>query len=566
MLEERNRLGGVIHTYQGYDPAKFPSPTQPPPDLATPAMEHLLRYGNTRRLTPEELARAIRIDPSQIAGLGPSIEALKAILEERKRKILSTYETMKVQKEASKAFEDAADRAHPPDNIRKKFDKAVAKEQLADLENLWYSVDEKSPFARQLIGLVGRLGEKYEVDLLAAKYEFTGEQPMNVPQALLIKEELEKIDELLKQLEEAEKTAQIGVIDMDLLSEFAEPGDVQKLSALQQQIQEYLKNLAEEQGLEESGKSFRLTPKAYRLFQGKLLELLFSQLQAGRSGRHQGPILGEGAVETPRTKEYEFGDSIAHLDVVGSFINSMLRDPEHKPRLKTEDMIVHRTKNNPKAATAVLLDMSGSMRYDGQYIDVKRMGLALEGLLRTEFPGDYLQFIEMASVAKPVAIADLPALMPKPVTIYDPVVRLKADMSDPEVSEALLPPHFTNIQHAIRLARTFLANRDAANKQIVLITDGLPTAHFEENILYFLYPPDPRTEKATMREAAMAAREGIVVNIFLLQDFWRQSEEDVRFAHRLAESTKGRVVFTASRDLDRFVVWDYVKRKKQILG
>jgi uncharacterized protein with von Willebrand factor type A (vWA) domain len=566
MLEERNRLGGVIHTYQGYDPAKFPSPTQPPPDLATPAMEHLLRYGNTRRLTPEELARAIRIDPSQIAGLGPSIEALKAILEERKRKILSTYETMKVQKEASKAFEDAADRAHPPDNIRKKFDNAVVKEQLADLENLWYSVDEKSPFARQLIGLVGRLGEKYEVDLLAAKYEFTGEQPMNVPQALLIKEELEKIDELLKQLEEAEKTAQIGVIDMDLLSEFAEPGDVQKLSALQQQIQEYLKNLAEEQGLEESGKSFRLTPKAYRLFQGKLLELLFSQLQAGRSGRHQGPILGEGAVETPRTKEYEFGDSIAHLDVVGSFINSMLRDPEHKPRLKTEDMIVHRTKNNPKAATAVLLDMSGSMRYDGQYIDVKRMGLALEGLLRTEFPGDYLQFIEMASVAKPVAIADLPALMPKPVTIYDPVVRLKADMSDPEVSEALLPPHFTNIQHAIRLARTFLANRDAANKQIVLITDGLPTAHFEENILYFLYPPDPRTEKATMREAAMAAREGIVVNIFLLQDFWRQSEEDVRFAHRLAESTKGRVVFTASRDLDRFVVWDYVKRKKQILG
>lgn len=566
MPDARKELGGVIHTYQAYDPTKFPSPTQPPPDLASPAMEHLLRYGNTRRLTPEELARAIRLDPSQIAGLGPSIEALKAILEERKRKTLSTYETKQVQKEASKAFDEAADRANPPDNIRKKFEKAIAKEQLADLENLWYSVDEKSPFARQLIGLVGRLGEKYEVELLAANYEFAGEQPMNVPQALLIKEELEKIDELLKQLEEAEKTAQIGVIDMDLLSEFAEPGDVEKLSALQQQIQDYLKQMAEEQGLEESGKSFKLTPKAYRLFQGRLLEMLFSQLQAGRSGRHQGPILGEGAVETPRTKEYEFGDSIAHLDIVGSFINSMLRDPEHKPRLRTEDLIVHRTKNNPKAATVVLLDMSGSMRYDGQYIDVKRMGLALEGLLRTEFPGDYLQFIEMASVAKPVAIADLPSIMPKPVTIYDPVVRLKADLSDPDVSAEMLPPHFTNIQHALRLARTFLATRDAANKQIILITDGLPTAHFEENILYFLYPPDPRTEKATMREAGMAAKEGIVVNIFLLQDLWRQSEEDVRFAHRLAESTKGRVVFTASRDLDRFVVWDYVKRKKQILG
>jgi uncharacterized protein with von Willebrand factor type A (vWA) domain len=565
-MDDGHRLGGVIHTYQAYDPAKFPPPTQPPPDLATPAMEHLLRYGNTRRLTPEELARAIRIDPSQIAGFGPSIEALRQILEERKRKILSTYETTKVRKEADKAFEEAAERSQPPEHLKKKFDKSVAREQLHDLENLWYSVDEQSPFARQLISVVGRLGEKYEVELLAAKYEFTGETPMTVPKAIEVKEELEKIDELLKQLEEAEKTAQIGVIDMEMLSEFAEPGDVEKLNELQQQIQEMLKNLAEEQGLEESGKSFRLTPKAYRLFQGKLLEMLFSQLQAGRSGRHQGPILGEGAVETPRTKEYEFGDSLAHLDIVGSFVNSMLRDPEHKMRLKTEDMIVHRTKNNPKAATVVLLDMSGSMRYDGQYIDVKRMGLALEGLLRTEFPGDYLQFIEMASVAKPVATADLPALMPKPVTMYDPVVRLKADMSDPDVSEAMLPPHFTNIQHALRLARTFLASRDAANKQIVLITDGLPTAHFEENVLYFLYPPDPRTEKATMREAGLAAREGIVVNIFLLQDHWRQSEEDVRFAHRLAESTKGRVVFTASRDLDRFVVWDYVTRKKQIMG
>jgi uncharacterized protein with von Willebrand factor type A (vWA) domain len=566
MQESQKPLGGVIHTYQAYDPAKFPSPTQPPPDLASPAMEHLLRYGNTKRLTPEELARAVRLDPSMIAGLGPSIEALRAILEERKRKILATYETTAAEKEADRAVDAVADRTQSPDHLRSKFEKALAKEQLRELENLWYSADENSRFAKNLLQLVERMGEKYQVELLAAKYEFTGDKPMTVPEALLIKEELEKIDELLKQLEEAEKTAQIGVIDMEMLSEFAEPGDVQNLSALQQQIQDLLKQMAEEQGLEEAGKSFRLTPKAYRLFQGKLLEMLFSQLNAGRSGRHTGPIYGEGAVETPRTKEYEFGDSIANLDVVGSFVNSMIRDPEHKPRMRTEDLLVHKTKNNPKAATVVLLDMSGSMRYDGQYIDVKRMALGLEGLLRTEYPGDYLQFIEMASVAKPVAVADLPAIMPKPVTIYDPVVHLKADMSNPEVSQEMLPPHFTNIQHAIRLARQFLASRDAANKQIILITDGLPTAHFEDNWLYFLYPPDPRTEKATMREAEMAAKEGIVLNIFLLQDLWRQSEEDVRFAHRLAESTKGRVVFTASRDLDRFVVWDYVNRKKQIVG
>src|SRR6516225_12260106 len=108
-MSERDRLGGIIHTYQKYDPVEFPSPTQPPPDLVSPAFEHLLYFGSTRRLTEEELARAVRIDPSQIRGLGPSIEALKAILEERKRKILETYETDQVQNEAHHNFHSQAD-------------------------------------------------------------------------------------------------------------------------------------------------------------------------------------------------------------------------------------------------------------------------------------------------------------------------------------------------------------------------------------------------------------------------------------------------------------------------
>src|SRR6059058_4487977 len=93
------RLGGIIHTYQKFDPVHFPSPTAPPPDLVSPAFEHLLLYGNSRRLTEEELARAVRLDPSQIAGLGPSLAALMEMLRERKRKILATYETGRVTQE-----------------------------------------------------------------------------------------------------------------------------------------------------------------------------------------------------------------------------------------------------------------------------------------------------------------------------------------------------------------------------------------------------------------------------------------------------------------------------------
>src|SRR6478735_12415669 len=137
------RPGGIIHTYQKFDPVSFPSPTKPPPDLVSPAFEHMLMYGNMRRLTDEELARAIRLDPSQFAGLGPSLDALMAMLLERKRKILAKYETESVQGTARKDFQKAAGKVDPPPKLRDRFKQAIQEEQLRDLENLWYSADDE---------------------------------------------------------------------------------------------------------------------------------------------------------------------------------------------------------------------------------------------------------------------------------------------------------------------------------------------------------------------------------------------------------------------------------------
>jgi uncharacterized protein with von Willebrand factor type A (vWA) domain len=563
-----SRLGGVIHTYQKYDPKEVPSPTQPPPDVVSPLFEHMLYYGNMRELTEEELARAIRIDPSQFPGLGPPIDMLRAMLEERKRKILSTYETETVDDLAEKNFERAAKDCKPPKGLRDRYQKAVQKRQFRDLERLWYAAgDDRSPFARELMQVINRLGEHYQIDELVSKYTFTGRTPMDVPKALEVKEELESIDELLEQLKKAQDTAQLAIVDLEQLSQFAEPGDIEKLQEMQKQIEEYVRNLAEQQGLEKTREGFKLTPQATRLFQGTLLNEIFSDLEAARSGRHSGPILGEGAVEMPQTKPYEFGDSVANMDIPGSLVNAMIRTggAGGPIRMRTEDIEIHKTRNNPKCATCVLMDMSGSMRYDALYVNVKRMGLALEGLIRSEYPGDYLQFVEIFSFAKPVRSGELVTMMPKIPTLHDPVVRLKVDMSRDDVSEVLVPPHFTNIQRGLQLARTFLAGQDTPNRQIVLITDGLPTAHFEGEILYLLYPPDPRTEEATMREAQLCAKEGITINIFLLPS-WSQSREDVQFAYRVAESTKGRVFFAAGKDLDRFVLHDYIHRKKRIMS
>ncbi len=559
--------GGVIHTYQQYDPKSFPSPASPPPDLVSPAFEHMLAYGSMREFTEEELANAIRLDPGQFAGLGPSLDSLIRMLQERKEKILSTYETDSVQKKALRKFADDAKNSRPPGKYSKSFWQAVKEEQIYSMESLWYRAERTDPdFAAKLVTLMETLGDKYQVDHLAAKYPFTGRQSMTIPEAIELLDELKKIDDLLKQLENAKENAQLAIIDLEDLSEFADPEAIANINKFQEQIQQYLKDMMENQGLSNQDGRVQLSPKAYKLFQGRLLQTIFSNLQASRSGRHQGPIDGEGVVEMQRTKPYEFGDSVAQMDIPSTLINAMLRQGDTRPlQLQQRDIEIHRSRNNPKCATMVLMDMSGSMRYDGQYVNVKRMALALNGLITSEYPGDFLKFIDMHTFAKIVAPGDLISLMPKIPTITSPVVRLRADMSREDVTEVHIPPHFTNIQHGLQMARQFLSVQDTPNRQVILITDGLPTAHFEGSMLYMLYPPDPKTEEATKREGMLCKREGITINIFLLPS-WSQSHEDVQFAHRLAESTGGRVFFTAGKDLDRFVIWDYVNHRREIIG
>ena len=559
--------GGVIHTYQQYDPKSFPSPSSPQPDLVSPAMEHMLEWGSMREFTEEELAKAIRLDPGQFAGLGPSLDALIKMLKERKEKILNTYETDSVRKKAQRQFADDAKQARPPAKYAKSFWQSVKEEQIYALENLWYRAERTDPdFAGRLVSLMESLGNKYQVDHLASKYEFAGRESLTIPEAIETLEELKKIDDLLKQLENAKENAQLAIIDLEDLSEFADQQAIDNINKFQEQIQQYLKDIMEGQGLSNQKGRIQLSPKAFKLFQGRLLQTIFSNLQASRSGRHQGPIDGEGVVEMQRTKPYEFGDSVAQMDIPSTLINAMLRQGNARPlRLHQSDIEIHRSRNNPKCATVVLMDMSGSMRYDGQYINVKRMALALNGLITCEYPGDFLRFVELHTFAKVVPPGELISLMPKIPTITNPVVRLRADMSRKDVTEMHIPPHFTNIQHGMQLARQFLSVQDTPNRQVILITDGLPTAHFEGSLLYMLYPPDPQTEEATRREGMLCKRDGITINIFLLPS-WSQSHEDVQFAHRLAESTGGRVFFTAGKDLDRYVVWDYVNHRREIIG
>ena len=267
-MNKKNSIGGVIQTYIKYDPQKFPSPTQPPPDFVSPLMDQMLAYGSTRELTGGRAGSGRKLDPSQFKNLGPSIDQMMAILEERKRQILETYETRTVKETARRQLrKQSKSTKQLAEPVRTRIQSAIQEEQLYDLERIYWSInDDTAEETRIVMNLMLRLGEKYQIDELAAKYTFTGDESMTVPQAIEIKDELEKIDELLKQLEQARETAQIAIIDMEQLGEFMDQDSMHSLEEMQRMIENYVKEAAEKQGLSQENGRFQLTQKPIASF------------------------------------------------------------------------------------------------------------------------------------------------------------------------------------------------------------------------------------------------------------------------------------------------------------
>ena len=200
--DAKRPLGGIVHSYLGYDPKRFPPPSAPGGEgMANSALDHLLHYGSQRPLTEAELAEAIEIDPSQISGFGPSIEALIAMLEERKRRILETYDVAPAQNDAYATFVDASsDIEITSPKMQEQLDRLVRLQSIPELERLWYQVERQDgPLATKLMRLIGSLATRLEIEQLKSRYDFTGRTAVSTEEAIDIKEELETLADLLKQ-------------------------------------------------------------------------------------------------------------------------------------------------------------------------------------------------------------------------------------------------------------------------------------------------------------------------------------------------------------------------------
>jgi len=298
--------------------------------------------------------------------------------------------------------------------------------------------------------------------------------------------------------------------------------------------------LLEEAGLiRKDGERYELTPRGIRKIGQRSLEEIFATLKKDAFGGHRSKARGRGGDPTDELKIYEFGDPFL-LDLPGTVRNAVIRQGAKVPvKLTANDFDVYRTELVTQSATAILVDVSRSMLFRGCFLAAKKVTLALDSLIRSTFPKDDLYIVGFSAYATQLKPTDLPRLT------WNEYV------------------YGTNMQHAFETARTLLSRSRGKNKQIILITDGEPTAYFEPGSTYpqFNYPPTKRTFEATLREVIRCTRENITINTFMLE----QSPWLTRFVEEMARINHGRAFFTAPHKLGEYVVADFVTSRRRAI-
>lgn len=308
--------------------------------------------------------------------------------------------------------------------------------------------------------------------------------------------------------------------------------------------------------IEQDGEGkWQVSPKGIRRIQESALTQLFQTFQRDALGRHDTPQKGEGTVRHEDSRPYVFGDSLANLNLHETLKNAMIRQDGGVPiRVRQDDYVVYETEYQTRCATVVLIDMSGSMSRYGKYAMTKKVALALQSMVRAQYSQDTLQTVGFYTYANVMTERQLINSAPKPVSLYDSRVHLRFDLDTPP---RRVPQHFTNIQAGLKLARGLLSRQAAANKQIIVITDGEPTAHLEGREVVLIYPPAEKTARHTLAEAKKCAAAGIRVSSFaLIEDYFYLGL--VNFVEEMARVSQGVAAYCSADDLGKYVFDSFV--------
>ena len=354
-----------------------------------------------------------------------------------------------------------------------------------------------------------------------------------------------------------------------------------------------LQQLLDQGLLEKVRGRFRLTPRAVNAMQRKALMEVFAQLQAGRREGHESPDVGGQGERVEGTRPYQFGDPVSEIDLHATLRNAIQRQATQRRsgaategsarervrgtapsrstargvltplRLRESDLERFNTESHTSCSTVVLLDQSGSMARFGRFFQAKKCAMALIALIRQRFPFDTVDLVGFASAAEAIPEDKLPLLMPKPVTMFDPVIRLRVPLD--KLDQA--PPHFTNLHLGLMKARRVLQRRAGDNKMIFIVTDGQPTAHVQGDYAYLLYPPSEASHLATLKEAFLIARQDVRICTFALtDDYWDM--DWLGFVEDLNRLTRGVAFHCTSGDLSSCIMESYLsgRRKKTFIA
>ena len=411
---------------------------------------------------------------------------------------------------------------------------SMSPEQRRQLQSMMDNMLRDNRIRLDLAQLAQNLEQMMPMRGMRQRYPFAGEESLTMQEAMDLMARMQQMDQLEKDLKNAQYGNGLQGLDPNQISELLGPEAGQNVDQLQQ-----LMRVLEEAGYaEKKGNRWELTPRGMRKIGNKALRDIFAHLKKDSFGKHKTVYVGNGGERTDVAKKYEFGDPFL-LDLEKTVMNGVFRNgPSAQVQLEPDDFEVYRTEAMTSSSTVLMLDMSRSMILRGCWSAAKKTAMALNSLIRSQYPRDSLYIIGFSDRAR--------LLQPEELTqiTWNEYV------------------YGTNMQHGFMMARQLLARHKGGNKQIIMITDGEPTAHLEEGSSqpFFSYPPTQRTFAETLKEVTRCTREQIVINTFMLE----KSRYLTAFVEQMTKINKGRAFYSGPEALGEYILVDYVasKRKK----
>jgi len=410
----------------------------------------------------------------------------------------------------------------------------LSPEQRQELQDLMEQLMGDDRIRVDLMELAGNLEAISPMEQMRTRFPFRGGESLPLNEAMRMMGRLQQMEGLEDQFQEARRLDDLEAIDSDKVKSLL--GDEEYHSI--EQLKELMKTLEEAGYIQKKGNRWELTARGIRKIGQKALQDIFNKLKRDGFGRHISPFRGVGGERTDESKAYQFGDPFL-LDLEKTLMNALHRRGTGTPvGLEKEDFEVYRTEFTTQSSTVLLIDMSMSMIYNGCQPAAKKVAVALESLIRSQFPRDNLYIVGFSFVARE----------------YKPDELVEMGRYDHSTG--------TNMAHGLMLARQLLARHHGVNKQIIMITDGGPTVWYEDDQWQFAYPPNPWAEQQALLEVQRCTRDCITINTFMLEDDrWM-----VAFVNQMAQVNHGRTFYADKNNLGEYLLVDYLNSKRKIVS